>query len=69
MQEARNLSCLDSFIPTSNAQGEKKKTTWSELESNPGPPASIIHKGPLWPLDHPSSGTEQEVNTKNVLQI
>ena len=23
---------------------EREKTTWSELESNPGPPASIIHK-------------------------
>ena len=48
---------------------EREKTTWSELESNPGPLASIIHKGPLWPLDHASLGTEQEVNTKNVLQI
>ena len=35
----------------------EEKTTWSELESNPGPRASIIHKRLLWPLDHASTTT------------
>ena len=36
---------------------ERRKTIWTELELNPGPLASNIHKRPLWPLDHASSGS------------
>ena len=49
------------FLPPMSE--ERRKSHWSELESNPGHLASIIHKRPLWPLDHASSGNLTNITT------